>query len=59
MVENIEAYCMKCKAKCIMDDAKLEIKETKSGSKRYMMAGKCTKCGTKMCKFISANDAPQ
>jgi len=54
--KKVEAYCMKCKAKRNMKDAKLETKKVKN-STRYMMRGTCEKCGCKMCKFISAKDA--
>ena len=56
MTEKVEAYCMKCKAKRTMSDAKLETKKAK-GTTRYMLMGKCEKCGCKMCKFISPDDA--
>ena len=46
--EKIIAYCVKCRDKRTMVDAK----ETKTKSGRLMMKGKCEKCGTVMCKFM-------
>ena len=43
----MEAYCMKCKAKSQMKDAK-EV-TMKNGKKA--MSGVCAKCGTKMFKI--------
>jgi hypothetical protein len=43
-----EAYCVRCKAKQQMKDE--EKATTKNG--RNMLKGICTKCGTKMCKFV-------
>jgi len=45
---EMEAYCVKCKRKEPMIDAK-EI-TTKNG--RKAMSGKCAICGTKMMKFV-------
>ena len=47
-LHNIEAYCVKCKRKEPMIDAK-EI-TTKNG--RKALSGKCAICSTKMMKFI-------
>lgn len=44
----VEAYCVKCKAKQEMVDAKEET--MKNG--RPMMKGKCPACGTTMCKIL-------
>ena len=54
--KKVEAYCMKCKSKRSMESAKLETKKVK-GTTRYMLRGKCEKCGTNMCKFIGGDDA--
>jgi len=43
-----EGYCVKCKAKREMTNAK-EVK-TKNG--RRMLKGKCPTCGTTMCKIL-------
>lgn len=40
-----------------MKDIEVEEKETKSGGKRYSAKGKCEKCGGKMFKFLSKDDA--
>ena len=44
------AYCVKCKAKREMKDPK----PSKTDAGRHMMRGTCTKCGTKMVKFVAA-----
>ena len=44
----MEAYCVKCKAKKEMADAKEE--ELKNG--RNAMKGKCPDCGTTMCRIL-------
>lgn len=41
-------YCVKCKKKRIMQDAH----KVKTKNERYAMKGKCSRCGTKMYKFI-------
>ena len=43
----VEAYCMKCKEKREMSDAK----EVKMKNGRPAVQGKCPKCGTKMFKI--------
>lgn len=45
---DVEAYCVKCKAKRIMEDPR-EV-EMKGG--RKAMQGKCPKCGTKMFRIM-------
>jgi hypothetical protein len=47
MVE-IKAYCMKEKKMMPMTGGK----ETKMKNGRSMMKGKCSKCGTGMCKIM-------
>lgn len=44
----VEAYCVKCKAKKEMVDAKEET--TKNG--HLMAKGKCPVCGTVMCRML-------
>jgi len=47
--ENMaEAYCVKCKAKREMTDAKEET--MKNG--RPILKGKCPECGTTICKIL-------
>lgn len=43
-----EAYCVKCKAKTTISNAKLT--ETKNG--QPMLKGSCPKCGTTVCRFV-------
>jgi len=43
----MQGYCMKCKKKVEMTDAKKT--KTKKGTTMYK--GKCSKCGTVVCKF--------
>lgn len=45
-----KGYCFKCKKQQEMKDAK--IKTTSNG--RKMMGGVCSKCGTKVNKFVSS-----
>ena len=47
-----EAYCVKCKAKGEMKDAKEVEMNGKGGTKRRAMTGTCVKCGTKMFKIL-------
>ena len=44
----VEGYCVKCKAKSEMTDAK----ETTMANGRKAMKGKCKKCGTGMYKIL-------
>lgn len=48
----MEAYCVKCKAKREMVDAKEVAMKGKGGVKRKAMTGKCPKCGTKMFRIM-------
>jgi len=47
-----EAYCVKCKQKREMQDAKEVEMKGKGGTKRRAMKGKCPKCGTTMFKIL-------
>ncbi len=47
---NIEAYCLKCKQKRAIQNAKRT--ETRNG--RSAMEGTCPVCGTKIMRFVSA-----
>ncbi len=49
MLENQEAYCVKCKKKKVIKDP--TIKEIKNG--RKMIQGRCPDCNTKIGKFLS------
>jgi hypothetical protein len=44
-----QAYCLKCKKQQDVKDPK--DKKTKNG--RSMVSGTCSKCGTKVNKFVS------
>ncbi|MBS3113277.1 hypothetical protein J4418_04305 [Candidatus Woesearchaeota archaeon] len=48
MAEKVQAYCVKCKAKRDMADAKTVT--MKNG--RKAMKGKCPKCGTGMYRIL-------
>jgi hypothetical protein len=52
-VQQVEGYCVKCKASREMKDVKYT--ETKNG--RTMAKGTCPVCGTTMNKFLSKEDA--
>lgn len=47
-----EAYCVKCKAKRMMNDAKEVSFAGKGGGERRALSGTCEKCGTKMFKIL-------
>ncbi len=46
------AYCVKCKKKQEMQDAKEITMKGKGGTTRSAMTGTCPKCGTKMFKIL-------
>ncbi len=48
--ESYEAYCVKCREKRTMKDAKM----TKTSNGRNMAKGKCPVCGTTMNKFLAS-----
>ena len=47
-----EAYCVKCKSKREMNNAKEVSMKGKGGTKRRAMTGVCQKCGTKMFRIL-------
>lgn len=47
-----EGYCVKCKEKREMKDAKEVTMNGKGGKKRSALTGTCEKCGTKMFKIM-------
>ncbi|MDD5144976.1 MAG: DUF5679 domain-containing protein [Candidatus Pacebacteria bacterium] len=47
-----EAYCVKCKKKQEMTQAKEVSMNGKGGVKRRAMTGICPKCGTKMFRIL-------
>lgn len=47
-----QAYCVKCKAKREMSNAKEVTMKGKGGTKRTALTGTCEKCGTKMFKIL-------
>ena len=49
----MEGRCMKCKEQKEMKDVKM----TMTARGGYMAKGKCTDCGTGMCKIMSKDNA--
>ncbi|MEK7087637.1 MAG: DUF5679 domain-containing protein [Patescibacteria group bacterium] len=49
---QVEAYCVKCKSKRMMNDAHETSFKGKGGGQRRAMTGVCEKCGTKMFKIL-------
>ncbi len=47
-----EGYCVKCKAKREMKDAKEVEMKGKGTTKRRAMKGECPTCGTKMFRIL-------
>ena len=47
-----EGYCVKCKTKREMSNAKEVAMKGKGGTTRRAMTGACSKCGTKMFKIL-------
>ena len=47
-----QGYCVKCKTKREMSNAKEVSMKGKGGVKRSAMTGTCEKCGTKMFKIL-------
>ena len=52
--EGTEGYCVKCKMKRMMSDAKEVSMKGKGGVQRRAMKGKCSKCGTTMFRIMGA-----
>ncbi|MBR9683823.1 hypothetical protein GOV03_04765 [Candidatus Woesearchaeota archaeon] len=50
----VEGYCVKCKAKREMKEAKEVEMNGKGGTKRRAMKGKCPNCGTTMFRIMGA-----
>ena len=50
----VEGYCVKCKAKREMSDAKEVSMKGKGGTERRAMKGKCPKCSTTMFRIMGA-----
>jgi len=48
----MEAYCVKCREKREIKDAKEIIMKGKGGTERRAMKGVCPVCGTKMFRFL-------
>ncbi len=51
---SVEGYCVKCKSKRQMADAKEVSMKGKGGVVRRAMKGKCSKCGTTMFRIMGA-----
>lgn len=49
---SMEAYCVKCKAKREMKDAKETSFDGKGGKKRAAMKGTCPTCSTAMFRIL-------
>ncbi len=49
---GVEGYCVKCKSKRMMADAKEVTMKGKGGVVRKAMKGKCPKCGTTMFRIM-------
>ncbi len=49
-----EAYCVKCKSKREMKDAKEVEMKGKGDAKRRALSGVCPECGTKMFRILGA-----
>lgn len=47
-----EAYCVKCKAKRIMEDEEIVTMKGKGGIERRAVKGKCPECGTTMFRIL-------
>ncbi|KPJ71506.1 isoleucyl-tRNA synthetase [Parcubacteria bacterium DG_74_3] len=47
-----QAYCVKCRAKREMENAKEVVMKGKGGTKRKALSGTCPKCGTKMFRIL-------
>jgi len=47
-----QGYCVKCKTKKEMEEAKEVEMQGKGGTKRKAMTGKCPQCGTKMFRIM-------
>lgn len=50
--EQAMGYCVKCKEKRQMKDAKEVEMQGKGGVKRRAMTGTCSVCGTKMFRIL-------
>ncbi len=50
----VDGYCVKCKSKREMKDAKEVSMKGKGGATRKAAKGTCTKCGTTMFKILAA-----
>jgi len=52
-IKNMEAYCVKCKAKKEMiENQEVEMKG-KGGTTRKALKGKCVDCGTTMFRILA------
>ncbi|MBI2048092.1 MAG: hypothetical protein HYT27_03045 [Parcubacteria group bacterium] len=49
---DTQGYCVKCKEKRMMKDAKEVSFKGKGGGDRRAMSGTCEKCGTKMFRIL-------
>jgi hypothetical protein len=49
---GVQGYCVKCKAKRDMSNAKEVTMKGKGGMTRKAMKGSCSKCGTTMFRIM-------
>lgn len=49
---QVQGYCVKCKQKQDISDAKEVAMKGKGGATRRAMTGTCPKCGTKMFRIL-------
>ena len=54
MSDNIQSYCLKCKAKRDMKEPKEVTFKAKGGKTRNAMSGTCPVCSTKMFRILGA-----
>lgn len=52
-MENVEGYCVRCRAKRIMRNAKDYVKKNKYGNKVYITKGICPVCKARMTLLSS------
>ena len=52
MIKN-QFYCVKCKDKVILDENRIHPRTLSNG--RSALTGECTRCGTKVFKFIKSS----
>jgi hypothetical protein len=51
VLKKDEFYCVKCRKKV---KPSKEPKMVKTKNNRHMLKGECSKCGTKVCRFVKS-----